>query len=134
VKYEVVDNAAAHNFRNNLKKQPSFRKVNIKMVYKINEQLKYPTDDALWYIFHVEAKSSFGPISSKHLEEIYNSKNIDGNSEIRLIDIFKIKNKGAFAYFQLIDIENPMFLKNTIEPSSLIRYTEELKKNQNCGK
>jgi len=42
--------------------------------------------------------------------------------------VFKIKGKGAFAYFKLKDLENPNYLMNNIEGSSLYKYVDELNK------
>lgn len=127
-----------YNFSNPSKsKNLIFTPVKISMVYKINEKLKYPKGDPLWYIYHTVAKSSFGPISSIQLEEIYNNKNIDGQTDVRFIDIFKIKNKGPFSYFKLKEIENPHFLRDCIDGSSLVRYIDELnkvKKEENHAK
>jgi hypothetical protein len=128
-------NSADHNNNYNFAKPmtnsksvDSFTPVKIKLIYNINEKLKYPRSDPLWYVYHTVSKSSFGPISSLGLEEIYHQKHIDGQSEVRFIDIFKIRNKGAFAYFKLIEIENPNFLKEMVEPTNLLRYVEELNK------
>ncbi len=125
-----ADTQTNYNFRvgQNNKASNPFTPVDIKTIYKINEKLSYPKDDPLWYIYHTVSKSSFGPVSSTQLEEIYHKKNIDGMSDIRFIDIFKIKNKGSFAYFKLKDLENPNFLTEFVEPSSLLKFLEELNK------
>jgi len=112
----------------NKKNQFAHVPVDFKLIYKINEKLKFPKEDPLWYIYHIDSKSSFGPISTKSLEVIYNKKNIDGASDVRFIDVFKIKGKGAFAYFKLKDLENPNYLMNNIEGSSLYKYVDELNK------
>ena len=104
----------------------SFTPFQIECLYKINEKLKYSKDEPLWYVYHTLSKSSFGPVSSTQLDEIYRKKNIDGLSDVRLIDIFKIKNKGSFGYFKLKDLENPNFLTDFVEPSSLLKLVEEL--------
>jgi hypothetical protein len=122
---KVTETNKNYNFINHNSKN-SFTPVNFRHVYEINKKLKFPRDDPLWYIYHSISKSSFGPISSIQLEELYNLKNIDGQSEVRLIDIFKIKNKGPFAYFRLKEIENINFLKDNIEQTNLLRYLEEL--------
>jgi hypothetical protein len=109
-----------YNFKQTGTKINSFTPVNIKLIYKINEKLKFPRNDPLWYIYHIHSKSSFGPVSSSQVEEMYNMKHIDGQTEIRFIDIFKIKGKGPFAFFRLKEIENQNLLRDLIDPSNLI--------------
>lgn len=119
-----------YNFRNHKGKADDyFQTVDIKQIYNINERLKYPKDDPLWYIYHETSRSSFGPVSSKQLENIYLKGTIHGQTEVRLIDIFKLKNKGPFSYFKLKDTESPNFLKE-IDGSSLFKYVDELVKKR----
>jgi len=77
-------------------------------------------EQPIWYIFHPIAKSSFGPCSSADLEEMYNGGMVDGQSEIRFIDIYNIKNKRPFEFFKLKDLEDVKFI-NDIEISSLVK-------------
>lgn len=128
-----VDTQNNYNFRsnqnNNKNSSNSFTSFDIKSIYRINEKLKFPKEDPMWYIYHVISKSSFGPISSMQLEELYHKKNVDGMTDVRLIDIFKIRNKGSFAYFKLKDLENTNFLVDCIEPANnLLKYVDELNK------
>jgi hypothetical protein len=125
VEYNKEEN---YNFKQTSSKINSFTPINIKLIYKINEKLKFPRNDPLWYIYHIHSKSSFGPVSSSQVEEMYNMKHIDGQTEIRFIDVFKIKGKGPFAFFRLKEIENQNLLRDVIDPSNLIKYVEELNK------
>jgi len=110
-----------------------FSPMDTKAIYKINEKLKIPKEHPLWYIFHKFSKSSFGPVSSQHLEELYNLRHIDASIEVRLIDVFKIKNRGPFAYFTLKEIEKENFLLDSVEGSSLLKYLDELNKYKNSA-
>ena len=74
----------------------------------------------MWYIFHPIAKSSFGPCSSENLEEMYNGGMVDGQSEVRFIDIYNIKDKKPFSFFKLKDLEDVKFI-DEIEISSLFK-------------
>ena len=120
-----VDIQTNYNFRE-VNKQTNFSSIDIKSIFKINEKINYPKNEPLWYIYHIVSKSSFGPVSSFQLEEMYNKKNIDGMSDIRFIDIFKLRNKGCFAYFKLKELTNTNFLIEDIEPTILLKYVDEL--------
>jgi hypothetical protein len=96
--------------------------VNTKVLYNICEYLNYPKDDQLWYIFHPIAKSAFGPLSTVNIEEMYNTKVLNGQTEIRLIDCFNIRNKNPFTFFKMKEIEKLNFLE-TIEVTHIIKKT-----------
>lgn len=100
--------------------------LNIKSLFKVNEHLQYPKEEHLWYIFHPMAKSSFGPLTSSNIEEMYNSKMLNGLTEIRFIDIYNLKNRKPFAFFKLKDIDNPSFLEE-IEISGLLKIAVALR-------
>jgi len=74
----------------------------------------------LWYIFHPVAKSSFGPCSSDNLQEMYTAGMLDGQSELRFIDVYSLKNTVPFSFFKLKDMESTKFLKR-IEPSEILK-------------
>jgi hypothetical protein len=101
----------------------------INCIYKVNDFLSYPKEEPLWYFYHESAKSSFGPISSKKLEEMFNSKIIDQTIQIRFIDLFSHKLcKKPFSYFKLSDIDRSNFVMD-IELSSLFYAAENIIKN-----
>lgn len=103
----------------------------IKIIYKINEYMKYPNHEPLWYILHPVAKSSFGPLSSLNIEEMWNNKVVNITTEIRFIDIFHIRNKLPFVYFKLNEIEDGDFIER-IELNPLISsYSHIGKKIEN---
>ena len=106
---------------------PDPKKIDFKNVFRINEFLKYGIDEPLWYIFHPIAKSSFGPCSTENLEEMYNGNMVDGQSEVRFIDIFNISNKKPFSFFKLKEMDEKNFI-DEIEISSLIKKTFTLEK------
>lgn len=88
--------------------------VDIERIYRVNQCLNYPKKDPLWYIFHPIGKSSFGPLSSVHVVEMYNKQSLNGEYEIRFIDIFSIKHIAPFKYFKLKDIEKSDFIQRII--------------------
>lgn len=127
---EVIENREPVNFNftkiNNLS-NAEVKILNLNYVLQINIKLNYPETEPLWYIYHPIAKSSFGPVSSKLLCKMYNNKLIDGNTEVRFIDIFKLHKKAPFAFFQLKQIEMEDFI-NEIEESTLLKYIFNLNK------
>ncbi len=78
------------------------------------------------------AKSSFGPCSSVDLEEMYSSNMLDGQSEIRFIDLYSIKNKKPFSFFKLKDLEDPKIL-DLIDLSELVKKAIILNNNINSN-
>lgn len=112
------------NVRSNAK--PVNEEFNIKNIYKVNEFLQYPKDEPLWYIFHPTAKSSFGPITSINIEEMFNGKMLSEKSEIRFIDIYNLRNKKPFTFFAVKEISNQEFI-NDIDISSLLRLAVNIR-------
>ncbi len=96
--------------------------VDIDKIYLINKYLNIDKTKPLWYIYHLIAKSSFGPLSSEQIYEMYKSNIINGLTLIRLIDIFSIENVEAFNYIKLKEIERKIFYKK-IKISSLLKET-----------
>ncbi len=95
------------------------KKFDFRNVHRINKYLNCTKKDLLWYIFHPIAKSSFGPCSSENLEEMYSGGMVDGQSEIRFIDVYNLKNKMPFTFFKLKELEDIKFI-DEIELSSLV--------------
>lgn len=114
------------NLINSLAYDPNPKVVSIDLIFKVNEYLNYPKEEKLWYIFHTGAKSSFGPLSSPNIKELYDSRMLDGESELRFIDIYNLKNKKPFDFFKLKEIENPVFL-DSIEISGLLKIAVNIK-------
>jgi len=86
------------------------------------------------------AKSSFGPCSTANLEEMYIGNMVNGQSEIRFIDIYNLKNQKPFAFFRLKELDNPKIVEN-IDISSLLsnaialncKIQNEKKQNNNSN-
>lgn len=93
----------------NLSKDPKI--VEIKRIFKVNEYLKIENKKPLWYIYHTAGKSSFGPLTSENIEQMYNSKMLNGESEVRLIDIYGVDEGDNFKYVKLKEIEKSGFIK-----------------------
>ena len=93
----------------NLSKDPKV--VEIKRIFKVNEYLKVENKKHLWYIYHTAGKSSFGPLTSENIEQMYNSKMLNGESEVRLIDIYGVDEGDNFKYVKLKEVEKSGFIK-----------------------
>lgn len=50
---------------------------------------------------------------------MYIGNMVNGQSEVRFIDVYSFKNKKPFSFFKLKELDDPKFLDN-IEYSSLI--------------
>ena len=94
--------------------------MDIKLIYKVNEYLEYPNTEPLWYILHPAAKSSYGPLSSLNLEDMWNNRKVDSDTEVRFVDIYNIIGKQPFTYFKLNEIQKNFFIE-TIELSPLFK-------------
>ena len=93
----------------NLSKDPKV--VEIKRIFKVNEYLKVENKKQLWYIYHTAGKSSFGPLTSENIEQMYNSKMLNGESEVRLIDIYGVDEGDNFKHVKLKEVEKSGFIK-----------------------
>ena len=117
--------------------------INFKKINEINNQLRYPNNKPLWYIFHNETNSSFGPLSTNQLENLFFEKVIDSSTKIRFIDLIKFKNKGNFEYVELKDLESNdiifeiemtgLYKNLSNELSSLKKYEENQLINKNIN-
>lgn len=96
------------------------KEVNIEHICDVNKYLKIDINKPLWYIFHQSAKSSFGPISSEQIAELYTKNVIDGSTLVRLIDIFSYNDLAPFEYFKLKEIDNTSFI-NHISISNIVK-------------
>jgi len=87
-------------------------------VYKVNEKINYPRDLPLWYVFHQEAESAYGPLTSEEIEEMIKTNLLDEKSQIRLIDVFQYKGCKQFDYFDVKEVQLENF-SDSIKVSSL---------------
>lgn len=106
--------------KGNVYNTTELKQFDFRNMQRICKYLNCKVEDPLWYILHPAAKSSFGPCTSKNLEEMYNAGMLDGQSELRFIDIYSTKNKQPFTFFKLKELEDVKFLEE-IEISSLVK-------------
>lgn len=91
----------------------------IDCVYRVNERINYPKSKPLWYVYHAEADSSYGPLSSEDIEQMINSKLLEAESKLRLIDTFVYKGAKQFEFFSLKELQLDNFIDN-LAVSSLV--------------
>jgi len=99
-------------------------------LYLINEKLNYPKEQPLWYIYHIVAKSSYGPLSSKDLQEMYRAQMLGKDTEVRFIDVFNIKGLKPFEFFKFIEVFEPEFITR-ISSSSLMHIVDAVNNRKN---
>lgn len=101
----------------------------VECIFKINESINYSRKKPLWYVYHSEADSSYGPLSSEDLEQMISSKLLEAESKIRLIDTFVYKGCKPFEFFNLKDVQYDNFVDN-ICVSSLVYNFKVSNRNQ----
>ena len=102
----------------------------IDCLYRVNERINYPKDKPLWYVYHSEADSSYGPLSSEDIEQMIISNLLEESSKIRLIDAFLYRGCKQFEFFQLKDIQ----LENFADSIKVSPLATNFKVNNNPGK
>jgi hypothetical protein len=92
-----------------------------KVLEKYNQKLQFPENLPLWYLFHPMIKSSFGPLTTLQVENMFISKQIFSNSLIRFIDIYERRDHDQFNFFPIKELANESLL-NEIIPSKVLKY------------
>lgn len=100
----------------------------IDCVYRVNERINYPRNKPLWYVYHAEADSSYGPLSSEDIEQMIINKLLDSEGKLRLIDTFVYKGAKQFDFFQLKELQLDNFIDN-LAISSLVYNFKVSNKN-----
>jgi hypothetical protein len=117
------------NFEETVIKKGTYMKMPlIDCVYRLNERINYPKNKPLWYVYHAEADSSYGPLSSEDIEQMINSKLLEPESKLRLIDTFVYKGSKQFDFFPLKELQLDNFIDN-IAISSLVYNFKVSNKN-----
>ena len=94
-------------------KSDTFLNISItECIDKVNKTLNYPNDQPLWYIYHEDAESSYGPMPSNYIKEMINMNMLNDDSKIRFIDVFIYRGTEQFDFFLIKDIKRDNFLKN----------------------
>lgn len=80
----------------------------------VNSHIKISENSPLWYIFHSQANSSFGPISTKVLQNMYAKKVLNEDCKLRFIDTFNLKGCKTFDFFNLKEVGTKRFLERIV--------------------
>jgi hypothetical protein len=99
-----------HYSRNKLVFNVEATAFNTNMLKLINSFLEYPYKTELWYVYQSLGNTIYGPISSSKLCDLYNSGVVNGTTEVRLIDCFRITDVKMFKFFKLKEVENKQFV------------------------
>ena len=117
-----------NNFDETIKKGNYMKLPLIECVYKVNERINYPRNQPLWYVYHAEADSSYGPLSSEDIEQMINSKLLDFESKVRLIDVFVYKGSKQFEFFTMKELT----LDNFPDNIKVSNFAFNFKQKPNC--
>lgn len=104
----------------------NLKRVDLSGIYEFNKKLSYEFDKPLWYLFNNFTNSSFGPVSSVEVENMYKDGSISDLSYIRLIDLFILKSQNPFSFFQIKDLANANLFER-MQPSPLNSYIESIR-------
>lgn len=97
-------------FNKNIEKKSKVLNLPIQeCILRVNKNINYSEDIPLWYIYHSEAESSYGPISSNDICQMIKSELINEDTKIRFIDTFLYKNIKQFDFFLLKEIKTDNF-------------------------
>ncbi len=97
--------------------------VTIENIYLFNKKFNIEYEQSTWYIFNPLNNSTSLPFSSKQIYDMYQMKIINGEIDIRPIDIFMFINKNNFSFNKLKIINDVNWVDN-ISDSELLKYTE----------
>lgn len=95
----------------------------INNIYLFNNKFDIPNDKSVWYIYnHIQSMTSL-PISSIQLFDLYNMKIINGEVDVRPIDIFQFAEQMPFSFVKLKVINDINWIDRIID-NQLLKYTE----------
>jgi hypothetical protein len=95
----------------------------IKNIFLFNNKFDIPNDKSVWYIYnHIQSMTSL-PISSIQLFDLYNMKIINGEVDVRPIDIFQFAEQMPFSFVKLKVINDINWIDRIID-NQLLKYTE----------
>jgi hypothetical protein len=95
----------------------------INNIFLFNIKFDIPNDKSVWYIYnHIQSMTSL-PISSIQLFDLYNMKIINGEVDVRPIDIFQFAEQMPFSFVKLKVINDINWIERIID-NQLLKYTE----------
>ena len=92
-------------------------------VIKFNKKFNIPNDKSIWYIYNQIHSMTSLPISSTQLFDLYNNKMINGEVDIRPIDIFQFAEQMPFSFVKFKVINDINWVDRIID-SQLLKFTE----------
>ena len=79
----------------------SFIPLNFDKISELSNILGFGNYNQFLYLFSKADNTSIGPFSFNELKSLYSLKQIDSTTKCRLLDIFKIKGKAPFEFFEI---------------------------------
>lgn len=96
--------------------------VEIENIFKLNKKFNIAYEQSLWYIFNPLNASVSLPLSSKQICDMYNMKLINGEVDIRPIDVFQFKSKSLFSFAKLKMLNDPEWVEDLVD-SQVLKYS-----------
>jgi len=92
-------------------------------IFLFNKKFNIPNDKSIWYIYNQIHSMTSLPISSTQLFDLYNMKMINGEVDIRPIDIFQFAEQMPFSFVKFKVINDINWVDRIID-SQLLKFTE----------
>jgi len=89
--------------------------VEIENIFKLNKKFNIAYEHSLWYIFNPLNASMSLPLSSRQICDMYNMNLINGEVDIRPIDVFKFKSKNLLAFVKLKMLNDPDWAEDLVD-------------------
>lgn len=127
----IIDENKILSIFSSLKSSSSHQTFQIERISDLGNYLGFGNYNQFMYIYSHNEKTSIGPYSYNEIRNFYNQKYIDSSTLIRLLDIFKFKNKPPFEFITIKDLINDDISFSNIETNSyLVQLTQTFKTKQ----
>lgn len=125
------DNNIQTDFKTN---KNSFVPFNFDKISELSNILGFGNYNQFLYLFSKADNTSVGPFSFNELKSLYSLKHIDSTTKCRLLDIFKIKGKAPFDFFEINQLISNDFYDKIESNTWLIQLVDGLKTKQELFK
>lgn len=116
----------ASHLKETASEMPANVNPDIRIFYKITENLNFSNDEPLWYINQPLIKALIGPISTTNLENMHKENLINSSTEIRMLDFFSLNKNSNFGFLKVFEFNEKVL--DYLLPSNLMKRV--LKENK----